>query len=103
TFTGAMGADAAQLQQMLDQIKGEIDTQLAQFAHEHPEAFKKLRGNKDVDRGMIAQIAAATNAGQLPEDQLEQMVDSIGKSQGRMLFDMFVKPMIVWSLIPGWG
>lgn len=103
TFTGAMGADEAQLQQMLAQIKGEIDTQLAQFAHEHPDAFKKLRGNPDADRSMIAQIAAASNAGQLPKDQLEQMVDSIGKSQGKMLFDMFVKPMVVWSLIPGWG
>ena len=103
TITGAMGADASKLQQMLDQIKGEIDNELAKFAHEHPDAFKKLRGNKDVDRSMIAQIAAAVNAGQVPEEQLEQMVDSIGKSQGKMMFDMFVKPMIVWSLIPGWG
>ncbi len=103
TITGAMGADASKLQQMLDQIKGEIDNELAKFAHEHPEAFKKLRGNKDVDRSMIAQIAAAVNSGQVPEEQLEQMVDSIGKSQGKMLFDMLVKPMIVWSLIPGWG
>lgn len=103
TFTGAMGADEAQLQKMHDQIKGEIDTQLAQFAHEHPDAFRKLRGNPDADRSMIAQIAAASNAGQLPKDQLEQMVEGIGKSQGKMLFDMFVKPMVVWSLIPGWG
>jgi hypothetical protein len=103
TFTGAMGADEAQLGQMLAQIKGEIDTELAKFAHEHPEEFKKLRGNPAVDRSMIAQIAAASNAGQLPKEQLDQMVDSIGKSQGKMLFDMLVKPMIVWSLIPGWG
>jgi hypothetical protein len=103
TFTGAMGADATKLQAMLDEIKGQIDTQLAQFAHEHPDAFKKLRGNKAVDRGMIAQIATASNAGQLPEADLEQMVDSVGKSQGKMLFDTLVKPMIVWSLIPGWG
>lgn len=103
TFTGAMGADEAQLRQMHAQIKGEIDAQLAQFAHEHPEAFRKLRGNPDADRSMIAQIAAASNAGQLPKAQLDQMVDSIGKSQGKMLFDMFVKPMVVWSLIPGWG
>ncbi len=103
TFTGAMGADEAQLQQMLDQIKGEIDTQLAKFAHDHPEAFKKLRSNPEVDRAMIAQIAAGVNAGQVPKEQLDQLVDSIGKSQGKMLFDMLVKPMIVWSLIPGWG
>lgn len=103
TFTGAMGADQAQLQQMLDQIKGEIDTQLAKFAHDHPEAFKKLRSNPEVDRAMIAQIAAGVNAGQVPKEQLDQLVDSIGKSQGKMLFDMLVKPMLVYSLIPGWG
>ncbi|MCW2928609.1 MAG: hypothetical protein JWM86_2577, partial [Thermoleophilia bacterium] len=103
TFTGAMGADAATLQGMLDQVTTEIDTQLAKFSHDHPEAFKKLRSNPAVDRGMVAQIAAGVNAGQIKADQLDQLVDSIGKSQGKMLFDTLVKPMLVYSLIPGWG
>lgn len=103
TFTGAMGADAAQLEEMLGQVKGQVDGELAKFAHDHPEAFRKLRGNPAVDRAMLVQVAAGVNAGQVPKEQLEQLVDSVGKSQGRVMFDTLVKPMIVWSLIPGWG
>lgn len=103
TFTGANGAGEAELQQMLDQLTQEADKQLAQFVHEHPDEFEKLRGNPDVDRSMVVQIAMASNSGQLPEEQLTQMVDAAGKSQGELLFDTMVKPFAVWSLIPGYG
>jgi hypothetical protein len=103
SFSGAMGADAAELQQMLEQFTTQVDTQLAKFAHEHPDAYEKVRSNPDVPKSMVVQLAMLSNAGQLPKDQLEMTVDSLGKSQGKMIFDTMIKPMIVWSLIPGWG
>lgn len=103
SITGAMGADEAKLGQMVEQVRSEVEPQLAQFNHKHPEAFKKLRASKDMDTATLAQIAAASNSGQLPDAQLDELVSSMGKSQGKMIFDTMIKPMIVWSLIPGWG
>jgi hypothetical protein len=101
-ITGAMGADKAQLQQMLDQIKTEVDTQLAQLAHDHPDEFKKLRGNPQVDRAMLAQLAAAVNSGQYSADQLKSAADTIGQTGGQKAWAQ-IKPMLVYSFIPAWG
>jgi hypothetical protein len=101
-FTGAMGADKAQLQQMLDQVKSGVDTQLAKLAHDHPEEFKKLRGNPDVDRAMLGQLAAAVNSGQYSADQLKQAADTIGQTGGEKAWAQ-IKPMLVYSFIPAWG
>jgi hypothetical protein len=112
TFTGAMGADKAQLQQVLDQVKHDVDTQLATLAHDHPEEFKKLRAVKgltnfvdgagDSDRAALAKLAAAVEAGQLPEEQLKALAESAGKTGGQKAWDM-LKPMLVYSFIPAWG
>lgn len=103
TFTGAMGADEAQLQQIYDQVKGEIDAELAKFQHAQPDAFKKLRGNKDVDRATILQIASMYNAGQLKKEQLDPMVEAAGKSMFEAQFAPILKSFALYGLIPGWG
>ena len=102
-FTGAMGADEAQLSEMYTTLETEIKPQLAKFATDHPKEFKKLAASKQVDRGMLVQIASAVNAGQVPDEQLKQMVDSLGASAGLMMFKQFVLPMLPYSLVPGWG
>lgn len=102
-ITGANGADQAQLQQMLDQVKGEVDKVLAEFAAKHPDAFKKLRSNSKVDRATLAQIAQAVNTGQVKDEELDDLVKQAGMTQGKMLRDMFFKQMLPWMVIPGWG
>ncbi len=112
TFTGAMGADEAQLQQMLADLKGQIDTELAKFEHDHPEEFKKLRSKVNVatalgmqgesDRAAIAQFAAGVNSGQIPESTLKQTVEQAGMSMSSEMKKMALS-IALFGLLPGWG
>lgn len=102
-LTGANGADAAALQQMLDQLVVEVDAQIAQFAQSHPEDFAILRENPEVDRAKLVQVAMAANAGELEGMALADEVDHAGKSGGRKMWDQMGKPTALWMAVPGYG
>lgn len=103
SITGAMGADAQQLEVSLGELKKTVDTELAKFRDSHPEEFKKLASAKAVDKATLLQIASGVNSGQVKDDQLKQISEQVGMTPGKMFKDMFLKQILPWTFIPGWG
>lgn len=118
SFSGANGADAAELQKTLDQVKGEVDTTLAKFQHDHPEEYKKLRAAPteklgavmtqlgappSSQRAMLFQIAQAVQGKAIKQEQLHELAEQAGMTMGKMALKQFLLPMAAYSLIPGYG
>lgn len=114
TFTGGGGADANQLQQVLDGMKQQIDAELAKFAHEHPEEFKELRAAEKRNHGVfvqsfgmnLAQIAAGVNAKQINDEALVTSVETaktLGANPVTTQLKSLATTMLPYSFIPGWG
>jgi hypothetical protein len=100
--SGAMGADEQQIQYSYDELKGMVDAEFAKFKKQHGEIYEKLEASPMMDRAYLLQIAQASNAGQLPEEELTGLADASG-GMGKMMGDMALKTMLPWAVIPGWG
>ncbi|MBC7460599.1 MAG: hypothetical protein H7287_04490 [Thermoleophilia bacterium] len=100
TMTGAAGADAAQLQESLDQVVKAGDDELKKFAAEHGDEYVDLKSAKKLKRSELLGIAMQVNQGALKGQALKDAV-----SQARTKDDPFnmLKSFLPWSFIPAWG
>jgi hypothetical protein len=106
-INGGNGFSDAQLEQAYAEFKQQSDLELAKFAKAHGDAFVKLKANKDIDAATMLQIASSVNASGMSKEevdtQVEQMLSQTSEGMTSMIKDTFLKEMLPWTLIPGWG